>query len=307
MSKKILAGILAAASMLSVSAVAFAADSDASDASSAAATTQDVSGAAPATGVSYGVDAIVSYGTVDAVLPATSLLAKNSVVVNPYGAAVKTYEDDGTTLVATNTNFIASPYYKVENNDTEGGLKVIATVSVKKATGLVIKQKYADAVAAGVKGADAVGASTNAEVCTDWDPLVDFAAIKTTTDKTDPKNPVINYASGGEKLDVAKQKMNTAIWLVGGTSVTDIEAGVEKFAVAGKPKAGDTFVVDFAPKGENGGTLIWLGKAATGTPKVGYFTTMGELNPEIDKENYAWGKEALSLSIVLKLVPTVEP
>lgn len=303
MSKKILAGILAAASMLSVSAVAFAADSDASDASSAAATTQDISGAAPATGVSYGVDAIVSYGTVDAVLPATTLMAKNSVVVNPYGAAVKTEKEDGSGTLATNTSFIASPYYTVKNNDEEGGLKVIATVSVKKATGLVIKQNFADAVTAGVKGADATGANT-ADVVANWDPLVDFTAIKTATDKTTKE---VSYVSGGDKVEAAKQKMNTAIYLVGGTKTADIAKGQAKKAGA-EFAAGDTFRVDFAPKGETGGTLIWLAPADDATtPAVGYFTAMGDLNPEIDKENYAWGKEALSLSIVLKLVPTVEP
>lgn len=286
--KKILAGVLAAASILSVSATAFADD-----------TTQTFTGTSqpPANGVSYDVSADVSYGTVDCILPAASVLAKSSVVVNPYGAAVKSEKKDATKL--TNTSFIASPYYMVLNNDTEGGLKVIATASVKKATGLVI----VDGKAKAPDGWTTV-TGKNAD---DYNPLVSYD--KLSLKYTDKEKTVIdteNSKGGGES---AKQAMNTAVWLVGGTDTDVIALGEAKYADTSEdpvPAAGDTFRVDLAAKGTTGGTLMWLGKATnTSTPAEGYFTVMGDLNPNIDKEGYSWGKENLSLSIVLKLVPTV--
>lgn len=298
--KKILAGVLAAASMLSVSATAFADDP--------VPTTSAVQGAAPAAGISYDVSADVSYGSVDCVLPATSLLAKTSVVVNPYGAAVKTPDEtDPDTTIATNTNFIASPYYTIKNNDKESGLKVIATVSVKKATGLVIVDGKAKMPVGWDVAKDKSGTAIDraAEGYTTYNPLVSYdkVAVKYKDDKV-----TVDTATGGAKS--AKQAMNTAVWLVGGTTLADIAEGEAKYADTTNdvPAIGDTFRVDFAAKGTTGGTIVWLDKAASASnPKVGYFTVMGDLNPEIDRENYSWGKENLSLSIVLKLVPTVVP
>lgn len=303
MSKKILAGILAAASILSVSAVASADDT--------AKTTTFAGDSQPgAKGVEYGVDAVVSYGSVDCVLPATSVLAKNSVVVNPYGAAVKA-KDAGASVPA-NTSFIASPYYKIENNDADNGLKVIATVSVKKATGLVIVDgRQADPPLGWDIAVDKTGTKidrekeeVNKKKFSDFNPLLSYDKITLTYRKGEAKTPEnIEKAVGGALA--TKQAMNTSVYLVGGTNTDMIKAGEENVADKNVLASTDTFRVDFAAKGTTGGTLLYLNKKG-GTKAAGYFTTMGDLNPAIDKDTYSWGKEALSLSIVLKLIPVPE-
>lgn len=289
MSKKILASILAAASILSVSAVASAEE---------APKTQTFTGESQPdpNGVSYGVDAIVSYGTVDCVLPAATVLAKNSVVVNPYGAAFTT-TIKGTDV--NNTNFIASPVYTINNNDTKNGLKVIANVSVKKATGLVIvdgKAKAPEGWAVAVdKNGDSVRVNPKDEADQPiydygetWNPLVSYDKITLTyKDKTKTE---LDKAVGGAVS--TKQAMNTSISLVGGTDAGEVVKGTGNR-------------VDFAAKGVTGGTLLEMDKKG-GTNADGYFTVVGDLNPAIDKENYSWGKETLSLSIVLKLIPVAE-
>lgn len=302
MSKKILAGILAAASILSVSAVASAEDTSK--------TTTFAGDSQPdAKGVEYGVNAVVSYGSVDCVLPATSVLEKNSVVVNPYGAAVK--DKDADASVPANTRFIASPYYKIENNDANNGLKVIATVSVKSATGLVIVDGQADPPIGWKTAEDKTGTKidrskeeVNKKKFSDFDPLLSYDKIALTYKKGEAKTPEnLEKAVGGALA--TKQAMNTSVYLVGGTDTSKIKLGKENVADKNDLTSADTFRVDFAAKGTTGGTLLYLDKKG-GTKNAGYFTTMGDLNPAIDKDNYSWGKEALSLSIVLKLIPVVE-
>lgn len=111
--KKILAGVLAAASMLSVSAVAFAADNE----------TNLTTGAH-----TYEVTAAFSAGTVDVTLP-TEL--DGSIFFNPYGSPVKTGS-------VSNTGAVASPVYTIKNNDGTDGIKVMVTPSVVTATGLTV-------------------------------------------------------------------------------------------------------------------------------------------------------------------------
>ncbi|MDE6728058.1 MAG: hypothetical protein K2J80_09005 [Oscillospiraceae bacterium] len=297
MSKKILAGILAAASILSVSATAFAADE------SAAATESTTSGAASANGFSYDVSADVSLGSVNVTLPtAAAFKGDTAVVVNPYGAAVKSKDAKNNDVV--NTSFIASPAYAVKNNDVDGGLKVIANVSVKKATGLVIVDGDATKPTGWDEAVDKAGDSVRVNAKDDegndlndfgtvFNPLVSYDKITLTYNKEDKTQ--LEKAVGGAVS--AKQANNTAIKLVGAVDSADLNAATP---------SGTVNTVKFLPKGANGGTLLELGKADNATtPAVGYFTVKGEFNPAVDKESYAWGKENLSLNIVLKVIPTV--
>lgn len=287
MTKKILAGVLAAASILSVSAVASAADT-----SIETATYSDTS-QPPTNGVSYDVSADVTYGTVNCVVPAASAMKAGSVFVNPYGAAITTTIDN---VKINNTNFIASQVYTVTNNDTDNGLKVIATASVKKVTGLVIVDGKAKAPAGWDVAVDKSGNSVRVNPVDEadqpiytygdtWNPLVSYDKITLTY--KDKEKTEIDKAVGGAVS--AKQTMNTAVRLVGGTTAADVAKGTGS-------------AIDIAAKGTTGGTLLELDNK-TGTNPKGYFTVVGELNPAIDTESYAWGKENLQLSIVLKLIP----
>lgn len=267
MSKKILASLLAVASILSVSAVAFATDSDASEASSAPATTKAYD---PTAGANYTVTAPVSYGTVDATVP----VDLNSIVVNPYRAAIKTTLDDSS--VVKNNAFVASKVYEVKNNSTEAndGIKVMATTSVTKATGLVV----VDGTATTPDGWAAAGNTGT------WNPLYTYDKI-TAKKQTDG-----SYTYTGGALST-KQGNNVAIKLVGST--------VAAANVVDSTKTTNS-TVWFKAKGTNTGEL---GTAAEDSSV--WFTVSGELSDKAPcaDEGYAWAKENLALSIVLKVVP----
>lgn len=108
--KKILAGVLAAASMLAVSATAFATDKNVT---------------APGE-VEYDVTAAAPKVTLNLVMP-----AKMAAALNPYGADIK-LEDVKETSNTTKLG-IASVAYKVSNKSTEYGVfidaKAITTIS----------------------------------------------------------------------------------------------------------------------------------------------------------------------------------
>lgn len=270
MSKKILAGILAAASILSVSATAFA---DSGEASSAPATTK----AYDPNGATYTVSAPVSYGTVEATVP----IDLNSIIINPYYAAVKT--DD-----VKNKAFVASKVYEVKNNSTDSsdGIKVMATTQVSKVTGLVV----VDADAEMPVGWDvATVSATDNTLVNDgqtWNKMYTYDKI---TAKTDKATGVTTYTGGKYS---AKQGNNVAINLVGNL---DKDKAVD-------PEDSGSKKVAFKAKGAN---TDELGSTTTAKKSV-FFTVVGEVSdkaPCMDK-SYAWGKENLSLSIVLKVVPT---
>lgn len=296
MTKKILAGVLASVSLLSLSATAFASsssDSDSGSSSSGPALTGTVSGAVDANGISYDVSAGLSFGEVDCVVPSAAAFAQTgAVVVNPYGAAISTTLADGSTKV-NNTSFVASKVFNITNNDTENGLKVLAAVSVKKATGLVIVDGEATEPLGWDVAKDKAGVTIDRskEFSTTYNPLISYdkISIKYKDDKV-----TIDTATGGAQS--LKQAMNTAVYLVGGTASAK--------AVAENTGTSNTRV-NFAAKGTNTKTLLELGeKGGTGKDE-GFFTVKGDLNPTINTEQYAWGKENLSLSIVLKLIPVV--
>lgn len=270
MSKKILAGILAAASILSVSATAFA---DSGDASSAPATTK----AYDPNGATYTVSAPVSYGTVDATVP----VDLNSIVINPYNAAVKTDN-------VKNKAFVASKVYEVKNNatDTNDGIKVMATTQVSKATGLVVVDANGEMPVgwdvATVSATDTTLVHPSGDT---WNKLYTYDKITAKTDKT---SGVTTYTGGGLST---KQGNNVAINLVGNTDKTKVVT-----------TDASNKLVAFKAKGANTDEL----GSTTTTDKSVFFTVVGEVSdkaPCMDK-SYAWGKENLSLSIVLKVVPT---
>lgn len=269
MSKKILASILAVASILSVSAVASAAESSET---SVAATTK----AYDPNGASYSISAPVSYGTVDATVP----VDLNSIVINPYLAAVKTDN-------VKNKAFVASKVYEVKNNatDTNDGIKVMATTSVAKATGLVVVD---------ADGEMPVGWDTATVSATDttvvnagqtWNKLYTYDKITAKTDKT---SGTTTYTGG--KFS-AKQGNNVAINLVGNTDKTKVVT-----------TDASNKLVAFKAKGANTDEL----GSTTTTDKSVFFTVVGEVSDKApcQDKSYAWGKENLSLSIVLKVVPT---
>ena len=302
MSKKILASVLAAASILSISAVASATGGDTTPA-----TESTINGQASADGTSYDVSADVSLGTVNVTLPtAEAFKGETAIVVNPYGAAVKSKDEDNNDIA--NTSFVASPAYAIKNNDKDGGLKVIATVSVKKATGLVIVDPDTEAPLGWATGTLKDG-TTPSRVKPEGAEAGDYAWYDTYDPLVSYDKVTVTYKKGEEKIEAniettvgggvsTKQTNNTAIKLVGAKDASKLNDPAATSA--------DVNTVKFLPKGTNGGTLLELGKATNdSTPAVGYFTVKGEFNPAVDVESYAWGKENLSLNIVLKVIPTV--
>lgn len=295
MNKKILSGVLAAASMLSVSMAASAAStsSDASSSTSSAATSETYSG-----GKTYNVSAKVDYGTVDVTVP----VALNNVIINPYGAAVKTELADGTKI--GNRSAIASEVYTVHNNDATDGIKVMASVSVTKATGVVIKDMSLDKTSVkGYNTDDTKGITTGCAALDSFNPLVDYTAIKTATDKDTKK---VSYVSGGDVAASTAQKKNFAIRVYGIAGADGDEATVlptyktdAKTGVVTKTAPKNTKVINFLPKGVTTDTL----GTADASQNV-FFTLDGDMNPEIGADA-TWGTEALSLSIVLKVLPVV--
>lgn len=267
MSKKILAGVLAAASILSMSVVASA------ESSSAPATTKAYDPA----GATYTITAPVSYGTVDATVP----VDLNSIVINPYLAAVKTD-------TVKNKAFVASKVYEVKNNatDTNDGIKVMATTQVSKATGLVV----VDADGTMPVGWDVATVSATDTTLVhpagdNWNPLYTYDKITAKTDKT---AGTTTYTGGALST---KQGNNVAINLVGNTDKTKVVASDSS-----------NKLVAFKAKGANTDEL----GSTTTTEKSVYFTVVGEISDKApcQDKSYAWGKENLSLSIVLKVVPT---
>lgn len=105
--KKILAGVLAAASMLSVSATAFAASTD-KNVTKAGELTYDVAVTAPKI-------------VLNLVMP-----AKMSAALNPYGADIKLEPNDSSSTNTTKLG-IASAAYKVSNKSTDYGVYIDAT------------------------------------------------------------------------------------------------------------------------------------------------------------------------------------
>lgn len=292
MSKKILAGILAAASILSISAVASADES----------TTSFKGGAQ---GPNYNITAPVSYGTVDVTVPTTM----ESVIVNPYYAAVATKLADSDTG-AKNKNFIASKVYEVVNNKTDEGIEVYATTSVSKATSLVVVDADATQPAGWATATVSATDTTVVNAGKTWNMLYTYDKITAKTDKT---SGATSYTGGGMST---KQGNNVAIWAVGkagtkstasalGTTGTDVCLDLRVDGTTGElpkieDKATGVNVVAFHAKGTNTGSL---GKANANESV--FYTIVGQLSDKAPAAaaDYAWGKENLSLNVALKIVP----
>ncbi|MDE6731291.1 MAG: hypothetical protein K2J77_00245 [Oscillospiraceae bacterium] len=135
--KKILAGVLAAASMLAVSATAFATTSD-KTVTKAGELTYDVAVTAPKI-------------VLNLVMP-----AKMTAALNPYGAEIKIDATDASKVV---TNGIASTMYTVTNKTEDYGVYIDATAvttittSDKDASGKPAWSVKGNTVTAGTKGA----------------------------------------------------------------------------------------------------------------------------------------------------------
>ncbi|MDE6732018.1 MAG: hypothetical protein K2J77_03995 [Oscillospiraceae bacterium] len=142
--KKIIAGVLAAASMLAVSATAFATDKTVSKAGEL---TYDVAVTAPKV-------------VLNLVMP-----AKMAAALNPYGADIKLDAADTPTVT---TATIASTAYKVTNKSTEYGVYIdataITTVTTTDKTPWKVEAKAAPTD--GTKGAQLtlIGADTVADI-----------------------------------------------------------------------------------------------------------------------------------------------
>lgn len=278
MSKKILAGILAAASILSVSAVAFAEEE--------AATKNITSG-----NLSYDVGAKVSLGTIDVTVPSKL----DGIILNPYGAGVKTTID---TKKAVNKGAVAAPVYEIKNNSTEDGILVMATTAVKKATGVVVIDADLMDPANEPEGwAQAVKVDAKTKAPTDekvnngltWSALTNYDKINLTAKYTDKETKeVTEYISGGAVS--TKQNKNFAVWLSAADGVTDAPAATYDSSKH----------IKFAPKGKTTDTLI----EEVAKTKSGFFTVNGALNPNLPKDT-EWDetKEGLDLTIVLKILP----
>ncbi len=284
MSKKILSGVLAAATMLSLSTSAFAAGGSTPATPEPTTVKYD---STTGTGASYTVTANVSYGTVDVTIPK----ALNGVIINPYGAAVKTTLSDGTTTVASKSA-IASEVYEIKNNDATDGIKVIATVAVTKASNL----KVVDGTATMPTGWDtAVDAKDSTVVVNQgktFNPLVSYDKITAKTDKT---SGTTTYTGGGES---AKQTKNVALRLIG---ANDAEKAVIAFNKGVKQTMDKTAkAVEFAPKGNTTGEL----GTAEASGSV-FFSVDGDINPNLPADTEWTAKDSLSLSVVLKVLPVV--
>lgn len=131
--KKILAGVLAAASMLSVSATAFA-------------TTTDKT-VTKAGDVTYDVSVVAPKITLDLVLP-----AKIAAALNPYGAAIKYNPADDTATAGTG---VVGTAHKISNKSVDYGVYIDAsattTITTTDKTKWVVNKTAADTD--GTKGA----------------------------------------------------------------------------------------------------------------------------------------------------------
>lgn len=296
MSKKILAGVLAAASILSMSAVA----------SAATPTTKDIATEEYKKGTTYNVGIEVTYGEVSAEVPTTTDFGK--AYLNPYNATVKTKITEGTgdaavtTVVAKNNSYVASGVYAIKNLDEEEGLLVTATTKITKATGVVIKNPSATAPWgwAKVTGNDAG----------DWDYLTDYdkLTLKDSAGKgvTETKNELTDIDSekstGGAAS--AKQGKNVGMWLVGGMTETDFVDGtdVKNFKSNKYGEDEDLGYVAFDPKTETTGELMTVAKKAGSNPTVGYFTIGGEMSAATAKL-IDEAKDKVTFTVVFKLTP----
>lgn len=108
--KKILAGVLAAASMLTVSATAFALEGG------------DTANITKPAEKEYDVSTSILNVELDLEIP-----AKFQAFLNPYGATVEIKEKVGTTAAVTSTSGVVSYAYEFVNNTKDFGVKIDAT------------------------------------------------------------------------------------------------------------------------------------------------------------------------------------
>lgn len=116
--KKILAGILAAVSMLSVSATAFATDKTVTKPGE----------------VEYDVSVTSPAIVLNLVMP-----AKISAALNPYGADLVILKGDTADEDVTAKNGIVGTAYKITNKSKDYGVYIDATATVTPSTGIVVK------------------------------------------------------------------------------------------------------------------------------------------------------------------------
>lgn len=300
MTKKILAGVLAAASVLSVSSVASATTRDDT------ATKTYGTGTGQANG-QYSVQMNVTYGDVTAEIPDTT--AFNKAFINPYGATVKTL-DSTNAVVAKNNSPVASGVFAVKNLDTEEGLKVNAKTKVIKATGVVVKNASTGAPF-GWNEVSPVSAD-GYDYLTDYDKLTLKNSEGKAVKATDGTSAIDTSKSTGGGV-AAKQGKNIGMWLVGGIKATELDGAGGKKVNLVSDKYGDVAAdkadwkyVAFDTKLETSGELMIIAKAA-GTPaspvaEVGYFMLGGELS-KMAKDNVDDAKDTVTFNVAFKLSP----
>lgn len=302
MSKKILAGVLAAASILSVSSVASAETTKGGD-TKVTETNQNT--------VSYVVDMTVTYGTVSAEIPDTSTF--NKAFLNPYGATVKTIEtevddkdtddkeDDETTttVIAKNNSEVASGVFFIKNLDEEEKLRVVAKTKITKATGVVVKNPTATAPFGWAQVSP--DKDKPYDYLTDYDKLTlkngDGKGVK----ETDGISAIDTTKSTGGAVS-AKQGKNIGMWLVGGIKASELKTGetannLECNVWNDKTNHAAWNWVEFDPKTETTGDLMTIAASDTG-----YFMLGGQLS-EVAKSSIDDTKDSVKFTVVFKLSP----
>ena len=119
MKKKILAGVLAAASALSMSVSAFAADD-----------TQSVTGNGE---LEYDVEVTAPTVVLNLVMP-----AKLEAALNPYGADIVILKGETDDANVTSSNGIVSTAYKITNKSKDYGVYIDATAVTKPSKGITV-------------------------------------------------------------------------------------------------------------------------------------------------------------------------
>lgn len=303
MAKKLIAGILTAASILSISSVASAAD------------LADYGTSTGQANGEYAVAASVTYGSVTAKIPSKD--AFNEAFLNPYNATVKTTEPDSTDATKTvvtgkNNSPVAAGIYQIVNLDKEEGLQVIAKTKIYKATGVVIKNPETKAP---FGWAEVTGNSaSDYDYLTDYDKLTlkdaNGKGVKDPggapgDDAYDKAVASLSVGADGKSTgggESAKQGKNVAMWLVS-MSESDVKTTTTVKNFESNEWTG-TNQVAFDPKLEVTGILMNIGKdeSTDESGTIGYFTIGGKLNKQA-QDTIDEKKDTVTFNVVFKLLP----
>lgn len=261
--KKILAGVLAAASMLTVSATAFAASND-----------KTVTAAGD---LEYDVAVTAPKIALNLVMP-----SKMAAALNPYGAAIKLEAKD--TGAATTTATIASTAYEIKNLSKENGVFIDATAITTIETSDAPKADKSPAW--GVIKEEVEEGTKNANLALMGGASAD--AFK------DVSNNAIDPA---DESSAAAKSSNK---IVQGALVLDstVKADKTKNIAAGQTSQKKFIFVPVATSDTAPGTayMAFIGKLAETKPAV---TTSGSEAPE---QEVVWNDDdAINVNLVLKV------